>query len=253
MPSSTAKPNLDKSYREAGVRNSRTKHPHNDVVVSPADSFYTIADFKRELRGILLVPLIATREVVKQVFDAFFDLLMAGVQLLTLDGRCFGTLFNSFVHIANAIALTFEGTWDTITTALALYIRTCATLTDVLINLVFDNAPTDPEYSEVNRSSATGQEIAPLAVDGNHSPGIYPPLPRVAESNLAPYSGRYSLYSQQPAARVNKPLLSEAMEDIRDSAQEEMDEFTYKELFQSMYYSGEFNNDVSPFQTNLTN
>ncbi len=58
MPNLTM-PNLDKLYREEGLRNSQTMIDGSPI--DCIDAFDSIRDFKREVRGLLLVPYIVTR------------------------------------------------------------------------------------------------------------------------------------------------------------------------------------------------
>jgi hypothetical protein len=252
MPSSTTKPDLDKLYREAGLRNSHTRH--GGLEVSAFDSFYSFGDFKRELRAILIVPFIGVREVIKQVLHAFFELLTAGVQLVTFDSRFFGSLYNVFVHIGNAIALTFEGLWGTIGSALSLYFRANQTLAEAIVGLIFDNEPTDSEYIAEDHNVVTFSRQNPLvaadtALRFNVEPSapmvvaaasLYPTLPTVhSETDSIPYSGRNGMFAQ-PTAPVARPSLMQAVADLERLGLTEDEVDT---LFQNMIQSNDYTDD----------
>ncbi len=252
MPSSTTKPDLDKLYREAGLRNSRTMH--NGSIVSAVDSFYSFGDFKRELRAILIVPFIATREVLKQVLNAFFEFLTAGVQLVTFDGRFFGTLYNVFAHIGNAIALTFEGAWGVIGSALSLYLRACATLGEGIGNLIFDNEPTDTEYTVEPRNYGSTNLIPAVVANSpalryNEAPSapvveeavagsLYPALPTMQSVSASiPYSGRNGMFAHSTAP-VSKPSLMQAAADLERLG---LPEDQVEAVFQNMLRTNDYN------------
>lgn len=141
MPNLTM-PDLDKLYREEGLRNSKTMIDGSPIDFT--DAFGSFRDFKREVRGLLLVPYIVVREVIGQLLHLLDRLIVATFQLMTLDGRCFNNLFNAFVHLGNAICLACEGFCDTIGTVFSLYFRTVATVVEGL-GLLFEEEPT---YSE---------------------------------------------------------------------------------------------------------
>ncbi len=136
-------PDLDNLYREAGLRNSLTK----DTQGYKADfgtSFYSFGDFKREVRALLIVPIICTVESLKKAAQAVSDLLIAAVQLATLDGRGFDNLGHFFVNAAHAFQLAVTGVLHTVGSVFSLYTRSVCTLVDT-VGMLFQNEATEQE------------------------------------------------------------------------------------------------------------
>lgn len=252
MPDLT-KPNLDTLYREAGLRNSLTQK--DGVRVDFTSGFYSFGDFKREIRALLMVPIIAGTEVLKQTLQAFADLLIAGVQLATLDGRGFNTLGNFFVHLGNAIALTFEGAYDFVGSALSLYFRTLTTVLDT-VGKLFENEATDVEEAVEQPASQYTVRGAPFvnpyasvldqprfapsapAFDAPPAPaGIYPSLATVQQAGY----GRYGLFQAAPPAA--RPSLLQAQADLESI--DGLTEGDRTQMFQDMIDSGQYTDDRS--------
>lgn len=143
MPSLTM-PDLDKLYREAGLRNSKTRDSEG-YAVNYGRSFYSFGDFKREVRALLIVPIICTVEVLKKALQAVSDLLIAAVQLATLDGRGFHSLSHFFVNAAQAINLAITGVFHTVGSLFSLYTRSVSTFFTSVGNL-FENEETEQEF-----------------------------------------------------------------------------------------------------------
>lgn len=136
-------PDLDKLYREAGLRNSWTKDKSSREV-DFVTAFYSFGDFKRELRALLIVPIISIKETLKLAVEAISNLLLAAVQLATLDGRGFDSLGDFFVNTHNAIQTLSAGIYDTVGSFMSMYTRTLATVFST-IGKLFENEPNDSE------------------------------------------------------------------------------------------------------------
>ena len=197
-----ARPNLDKLYRDAGLRNSHTKTKDKKYELTWAERFETTGDAKRELRAILLVPLIVIKESLKSAIEAVGDLLTAAVQLATLDGRGFDSLGNFFTNCATTVETLAIGIYDTIGSFVSLYMRTVATFL-ATVGSIFENEPTDLE--EVVTDSNYKQYSAPAAA--NHSAYEAPQ----ASAPSASYGQGTSQFSMFAAP---KPTRSQALNNL---------------------------------------
>jgi hypothetical protein len=218
------KQHLDKLYRKGHLRNSETMN--DGMHVDFATPFYSFYDFKRELRGLILVPAIAAFQALEHALHALEDLVVAGVLLATLDERGFTKLVHFFVHTANAIALVLEGVVDTIGTVIALYTRSATTFFDTIVFAldsmiyvvasVFENEP-----AQQPRRQASGYPTADFADVNPYSRGTAPAANSLyagvrADLESMPVSSlrANSLFSTPVVAPKAKTTLSEARRGI---------------------------------------